>query len=71
MLPRGLEPRTLGLLDLRSDQLSYESDATKFSTIIKRAAKHDRATLLPRGLEPRTLGLLDLRSDQLSYESVA
>ena len=25
MLPRGLEPRTLGLLDLRSDQLSYES----------------------------------------------
>ena len=25
MLPRGLEPRTLGLLDPRSDQLSYES----------------------------------------------
>ena len=29
LLPRGLEPRTLGLLDLRSDQLSYESPRSK------------------------------------------
>lgn len=27
MVPRGLEPRTLRLLAVRSDQLSYETDA--------------------------------------------
>ena len=33
MLPRGLEPRTLGLLDLRSDQLSYESSENQIPQV--------------------------------------
>ena len=30
MLPRGLEPRTLRLLAVRSDQLSYKSHSAQF-----------------------------------------
>ena len=43
MLPRGLEPRTLGLLDLRSDQLSYES--TRMTTLLTVAIRRSYVKL--------------------------
>ena len=45
MLPRGLEPRTLGLLDLRSDQLSYESLYSMISGSSRRTCVKERPPL--------------------------
>ena len=57
MLPRGLEPRTLGLLDLRSDQLSYESNckATQINSSFN-FRKEENTTAIKcsmRGSNPR------------------
>ena len=58
MLPRGLEPRTLGLLDLRSDQLSYESVSTINSkdalAFFVAQAQNNRQQWAVVGVEPTT-----------------
>ena len=38
MLPRGLEPRTLRLLAVRSDQLSYKSARLELANILTKSA---------------------------------
>ena len=53
MVPRGLEPRTLWLLAIRSNQLSYETNEI-FSHPMKRPTKHNFMTDGTPDKKPRT-----------------
>ena len=65
VLPRGLEPRTLGLLDLRSDQLSYESLRNAVFEALLNVARdsHQKIITPPAGIEPATFRLTAERSN--------
>ena len=67
MLPTGVEPVTLGLLDPRSNRLSYESTSQWPRVLLNVLHFCSHKNLRRLGIEPKTFAVLKRRHNQLDH----